>query len=53
MWIAEDRWGNYMGKQRWREALVMDLARGNLTDRVAERFGRVLFVNDARYAGLH
>jgi hypothetical protein len=29
-WIADDRWGNFMGKERWREALVMDLARGNL-----------------------
>jgi hypothetical protein len=30
VWIAQDKWGNYMGKQRWRDALVMDLARGNL-----------------------
>ncbi len=30
VWIADDRWGNFMGKERWREALVMDIGRGNL-----------------------
>lgn len=30
MWLSDTRWGNYMGKERWREALVMDLGRGNL-----------------------
>ena len=30
VWLADTRWGNYMGTERWREALVMDLGRGNL-----------------------
>jgi len=30
VWLAETRWGNFMGKTRWREAAVMDLGRGNL-----------------------
>jgi hypothetical protein len=30
VWLADTRWGNYMGRERWREALVMDLGRGNL-----------------------
>ncbi len=30
VWLAENRWGNFMGKERWREAAVMDLGRGNL-----------------------
>jgi hypothetical protein len=30
VWLADTRWGNYMGKERWRESLVMDLGRGNL-----------------------
>jgi hypothetical protein len=30
VWIADNRWGNFMGKERWREALVMDLGRGSL-----------------------
>jgi len=30
VWLADTRWGNYMGKERWREALVMDLGRGSL-----------------------
>jgi hypothetical protein len=30
VWLADDRWGNYMGKQRWREAMIMDVGRGNL-----------------------
>jgi hypothetical protein len=30
VWLADTRWGNYMGRARWREALVMDLGRGNL-----------------------
>jgi hypothetical protein len=30
VWLADIRWGNYMGKERWREAMVMDLGRGNL-----------------------
>jgi hypothetical protein len=30
VWISDIRWGNFMGNERWREALVMDLGRGNL-----------------------
>jgi len=30
VWIAETQWGNFMRKERWQEALIMDLARGNL-----------------------
>ena len=30
VWLADNRWGNFMGKERWREALVLDLGRGNL-----------------------
>jgi hypothetical protein len=30
IWLADNRWGNFMGAERWREALVMDLGRGNL-----------------------
>jgi hypothetical protein len=30
VWLADTRWANYMGKERWRETLVMDLGRGSL-----------------------
>jgi hypothetical protein len=30
VWLSDIRWGNFMGNERWREALVMDLGRGNL-----------------------
>ncbi len=30
VWLADNRWGNFMAKDRWRESLVMDLGRGNL-----------------------
>ncbi len=30
VWLADTRWGNYLSRERWREALVMDLGRGNL-----------------------
>lgn len=30
VWLADNRWGNFMGKDRWREAMVMDLGRGSL-----------------------
>lgn len=30
VWLSDTRWGNFMGKERWKEALVMDLGRGNL-----------------------
>lgn len=30
VWLADIRWGNFMGSERWREALLMDLGRGSL-----------------------
>ena len=30
VWLSDIRWGNFMGNERWREALIMDLGRGNL-----------------------
>jgi hypothetical protein len=30
VWLSDIRWGNFMGRERWREALVMDLGRGSL-----------------------
>jgi hypothetical protein len=30
VWLADIRWGNFMGVERWKEALVMDLGRGSL-----------------------
>lgn len=30
VWLSQIRWANFMGKERWREALIMDLGRGNL-----------------------
>jgi hypothetical protein len=30
VWLSQIRWANFMGKHRWREALIMDLGRGNL-----------------------
>jgi hypothetical protein len=30
VWLAQNRWGNFMGKERWREAMIMDLGRGSL-----------------------
>jgi hypothetical protein len=30
IWLSDIRWGNFMGNERWREALIMDLGRGNL-----------------------
>ena len=30
VWLSQVRWANFMGKSRWREALIMDLGRGNL-----------------------
>ena len=29
VWLSETRWGNFMGTERWRETLVMDLGRGS------------------------
>jgi hypothetical protein len=30
IWLTDTSWGNSMRKERWREAMVMDLGRGNL-----------------------
>ena len=30
VWVSQIRWANFMGKERWREAVVMDLGRGSL-----------------------
>jgi hypothetical protein len=30
VWLSDIRWGNFMGNERWKEALIMDLGRGNL-----------------------
>lgn len=29
VWLSHTRWGNFMGTERWRETLVMDLGRGS------------------------
>ncbi len=29
VWLTDASWGNYMGIERWREAIVMDLGRGS------------------------
>ncbi len=29
VWLSDSRWGNFMGGERWRESLVMDLGRGS------------------------
>ena len=45
VWLADNRWGNFMGKERWREALVMDLGRGNLF--VPNLWGNLFHLSDA------
>lgn len=45
VWLADTRWGNYMGKERWREALVMDLGRGSLL--FPNLWGDVYLLDDA------
>jgi hypothetical protein len=30
VWFSDIRWGNFMGNERWRESLIMDLGRGSL-----------------------
>jgi hypothetical protein len=44
VWLADNRWGNFMGKERWREALVMDLGRGNLF--VPNLWGNLYYLSD-------
>ncbi|MBS0631625.1 MAG: hypothetical protein JSS11_06900 [Verrucomicrobia bacterium] len=29
VWLSDSRWGNFMGMERWRESIVMDLGRGS------------------------
>lgn len=29
VWLSDSRWGNFMGTERWRESVVMDLGRGS------------------------
>jgi hypothetical protein len=50
VWLADNRWGNFMGKERWREALVMDLGRGNLF--VPNLWGNLYYLNDDNVAFL-
>jgi hypothetical protein len=50
VWLADNRWGNFMGKERWREALVMDLGRGNLF--VPNIWGDLYSLSDADVAFL-
>ncbi len=45
VWLADTRWGNYMGRERWREALVMDLGRGSLL--FPNIWGDVYLLDDA------
>jgi hypothetical protein len=45
VWLADNRWGNFMMKERWREAMVMDLARGNLL--APNLWGDIYLFNDA------
>ena len=30
VWLSDIRWGNFMGNERWKESLIMDLGRGSL-----------------------
>jgi hypothetical protein len=44
VWLADTRWGNFMGNERWKEALVMDLGRGNLL--FPQFWGDIYLLND-------
>lgn len=44
IWITDTWWGNAMRKERWREALVMDLGRGNLL--FPQIWGELRWFND-------
>jgi hypothetical protein len=50
VWLSDTRWGNFMGKERWREALVMDLGRGSLL--FPNLWGNLYHLNDADVAFL-
>lgn len=45
VWLADTRWGNFMGNERWKEALIMDLGRGNLL--FPQLWGDIHLLNDA------
>jgi len=45
IWLTDTWWGNAMRKERWREALVMDLGRGNLL--FPQLWGELRWFNDA------
>src|ERR1035438_820896 len=45
IWLTDTWWGNAMRKERWREALVMDLGRGNLL--FPQFWGELRWFNDA------
>jgi hypothetical protein len=44
IWLTDTWWGNAMRKERWREALVMDLGRGNLL--FPQFWGELRWFND-------
>ncbi|MEW6752707.1 MAG: hypothetical protein AB1505_17255 [Candidatus Latescibacterota bacterium] len=50
VWLADTRWGNFMGRERWREALVMDLGRANLL--FPNLWGNLFHLSDADRAFL-
>ena len=45
VWLADNRWGNFMSKDRWRESLVMDLGRGDLF--FPNIWGDLYYLNEA------
>ena len=45
IWLTDTSWGNCMRKERWREAMVMDLGRGNLL--FPQIWGELRWFNDA------
>ncbi|MFH1567792.1 MAG: hypothetical protein ABIL09_07305 [Gemmatimonadota bacterium] len=50
VWLSDTRWGNFMGRERWREALVMDLGRANLL--FPNLWGNVYHLDDGDVAFL-
>ena len=44
VWLADTRWGNFMGNERWKEGLIMDLGRGNLL--FPQIWGDIYLLND-------
>jgi hypothetical protein len=50
IWLADNRWGNFMARERWREALVMDLGRGSLL--FPNLWGDLYYLNDQDVAFL-